>query len=93
MAGKAFTGMVYPDMQPLAARDQDVRRVSLFDIPTTLRQHAYGMVDAWEVGEWYSVGEFRYAGGDGFETAVARRCLRNGRLGVEYGIELYDYEG
>lgn len=93
MAGKTFAGMVYPDMQPLTARNEDVRRVHMFDIPAPLREHACSVLDAREGGVWFSVGEFRYEGRADHDTAVARRVLRNGRMAVEYGVEIYDYEG
>jgi hypothetical protein len=84
---RSFAGMVYPDVAPLTVGDRWVTRAHVMDIPATLREHACTFLDRQAAdGAWWTVGEFRYYGGD-YVTAVARRVLRAGRVAVEYGIE------
>lgn len=85
-SGKAFAGMVVPDTHPLTVPDRYVSRVHMFDIPASLREHAAYSLNDLSGDQWWTVGEFRYAGED-YDTAVARRVLRDGRVVVEYGIE------
>lgn len=85
--GKAFAGMVFPDVAPLAVTDDHVSRVHMFDVPSPLRVHACTFLDGQAAdGQWWTVGEFRYEGED-YGTAFARRVLRDGRVTVDYGIE------
>lgn len=81
-----FEGMVYPDTHPLTVDSTYVRQVGMFHIPAALRQHAYESLGDLSGDEWWTVGEFRYAGQD-YDTAVARRILRDGRMTMEFGIE------
>lgn len=83
---KGFAGMVYPDPVPTTMPDRDVTRVHMFDIPTSLREHACTQLDSMSGGAWWTIGEFRYEGED-YGVAVARRALRGGRMAVEYGVE------
>lgn len=85
-SGKTFEGMVFPDTHPLSVPDTQVRRVHMFDVPATLRQHAHESLHSLCGEQWWTVGEFRYTRQD-YDTAVARRVTRDGHTTVEYGIE------
>lgn len=85
-SGKTFEGLAYLDTHPLTVPDRYVTRVHMFDVPAVLRDHACTSLDALSGDEWWTVGEFRYQGED-FDTAVARRVLREGCMAVEFGIE------
>lgn len=85
-SGKTFAGMVYPDTHPVTVPERYVTRVHMFDIPAALREHAAYALGELSGGEWWTVGEFRYAGED-FDTAIARRVLVGGRMVIEYGVE------
>jgi hypothetical protein len=82
--------MVCPDSNPLRVPDDAVRRVHMFDIPTTLRSHAYALLDMLPGGRWWTVGEFQPRPDVYAKTAVARRVLHGDRLAVEFGIESGD---
>lgn len=84
--GKTFSGMAFPDTHPSTVDNTYVRRTHMLDIPALLRVHAYGALGDLSGDEWWTIGEFRYEGED-YDTAVARRILRNGRMAVEFGIE------
>ena len=83
-SGRTFAGMVHPDTHPIATPDAYVKRVHMFDVPAPLRDHAHASLGELSGDEWWTVGEFRYAGEFCYDTAVARR---NERGQVEYGIE------
>lgn len=85
-SGKTFEGMVIPDTHPLTVPGRSVRRVHMFDVPTTLRQHAHEALHALSGEEWWTIGEFRYTRED-YDTAVARRVMVAGSMIIEYGIE------
>lgn len=85
---KSFTGMAHTDAAPLMTREQDVKRVGMFDVPAPLREHAHVVLTDLSGGVWWTVGEFRYAGESDYDTAVARRVMRSGRMTVEYGVEI-----
>lgn len=87
--GRTFVGMCHPDSQPVMADDRDVRRVHMLDVPTPLRQHAYESLGDMSGDQWWTVGEFRYTDEPEYDTAVARRVMRNGRMAVEFGVEDY----
>lgn len=80
--------MVYLDTHSLSVPVNYVERVHMFDIPTSLREHAHCSLNDLSGDEWWTVGEFRYEDGADYETAVARRVMRSGRVTVEYGIEV-----
>lgn len=80
-------GMVFPDAHPIVMPDEYAKRVHMFDIPASLREHACTVLDTLSGGVWWSIGEFRYAGDMDFTTATARRVLVNGRMAVQYAIE------
>lgn len=84
---RAFEGMAYPDTHPLTVPDRYVRPVGLFEVPPLLREHAYAALGDLSGGQWWTVGEFRYQGEGCYDTAVARRVLREGRMAVEFGVE------
>lgn len=86
--GRSFVGMAYADDSPLTLRDQDVKRVHMFDVPTTLRDHACSVLGGMSGGVWWTIGEFRYVGECDYDTAVARRVMRDGRMAIEYGVEI-----
>lgn len=89
-SGRVFAGMVYTDSDPCrvsAERPDYVRRVHMFDVPSTLRAYACTFLDREAAdGTWWTIGEFRYAGED-YITAFARRVVRDGRVTVDYGVE------
>ena len=89
-SGRVFVGMVYTDSNPCkvsAERPDYVKRVHMFDVPTTLRTYACTFLDGEAADEtWWTVGEFRYVGED-YITAFACRVYRDGRIQVDYGIE------
>lgn len=80
-------GSIVPDTHPVTVADKWVKRVHVFDIPVTLREHAHNVLSDLSGDEWWTVGELRYSGQPEYDTAVARRVLRNGRMAVEFGIE------
>lgn len=86
-AHRTFEGMSCPESHPVTVRDRYVTRVHMFDIPTSLRNHAYQTLDALSGGEWWTVGEFLYTGESCYDVAVARRVMREGRMVIEYGVE------
>lgn len=81
-------GMAYT-VAPLAVLDSEVKAIPMPDVPASIREHAYGVLDT--MGEaygyrsevWWTVGEC----GPEFETLVARRVMRDGRLVVQFGKE------
>lgn len=81
--GRAFTGEVIPDTHPTTLPAAFVTRVHMFDIPATLREHAAYALGDLSGDEWWTVGEFRYAGESFYDIAVARRD----RATILYGIE------
>lgn len=81
--GRVFEGMAYPDANPLRVHDEDIRYVDVSDIPQVLCDRAHQALDLLPSCEWWTVGEFRYAGED-YSTAVARRGA-DGR--VTFGVE------
>lgn len=94
-SGRTFDGMVYADSNPCrvsAEYPDHVKRVHMFDVPSTLRAHACTFLDTQAADEtWWTVGEFRYAGAcEDYQTAYARRVIRDGRVQVDYGIENCD---
>lgn len=85
----SFAGMAHTDGMPLRVDDRDVTPAHMLEIPVPLRDHAVSFLDTAEAGQWWTVGEFRYAGDTEYDTAVARRVMRDGRLAVQYGVEGY----
>lgn len=81
--GKAFAGMTYPDAHPICVPVRHVKQTTMSAIPAPLREHAQACLSAVSGDEWWTIGEFRYAGED-YTTAVARWK----RTGIEYGIEI-----
>jgi hypothetical protein len=81
--GRTFVGMVHPYANPVTVDDRWVYRVHMFDVPTPLREFASGVITPLSGDEWWTIGEFRYADGLDYVTAVARWR----RAGIEYGIE------
>lgn len=81
---ETFDGMVFPDTNPLRVHDEDIRYVHMFDVPTALRNRAYQALDLLPWYEWWTVGEFRYAGED-YVTAVAHRGA-DGR--ISFGVRI-----
>jgi len=82
VVARKFEGMAYPDACPLVVMGADVERVHMFDIPTSLRDHAAKVITPMSGEAWWTIGEFRYAGED-YATAVAQWS----RAGVTFGIE------
>lgn len=86
--GRSFAGMAFPDASPLVIAECDVQRVHMFDVPSPLREHAHESLGELSGGEWWTVGEFRYADESEYSTAVAKRVMVAGRMVVEYGVEI-----
>lgn len=86
-SGKTFEGVVCSVTQPMWIPVHHVRRVHMFDIPAVLRERANYSLNGLAGNEWWTVGEFRYAG-EGYDMAIARRVTRGGRTVVEYGVEV-----
>lgn len=84
---RRFVGMVHPDTHPLTVEAAHVRPVHLSFVPAPLREHAAYALNDLSGGQWWTVGEFRYRGEGEYDTAVARRVLRDGCMAVEYGLE------
>lgn len=82
--GRTFVGMVHRDADPILMPAEYVKRVHMFDVPASLREHAHNLLADVCGDVWWTLGEFRYSGEDCHETAV---CRRNRRGQVEYGIE------
>lgn len=88
--GRVFAGMVFPDDAPITSPQEYIKPVHMFGIPAQLREHAHTFLDGEAAdGQWWTVGEFRYAGED-YLTAYARRVIRDGRVQTDYGIETDD---
>ena len=83
--GRTFGGMVFPDANPVTVDARWVHRVHMFDVPTSLREFAAGVLSPVSGDEWWSIGEFRYTDTpySDYVTAVARWR----RTGIEYGVE------
>jgi hypothetical protein len=81
--GRAFTGGVIPDGLPTTVGDRFVCRVHMFDVPAEVRECAAYALGDLSGGTWWTVAEFRYAGQDVWDTAVARRVGAQ----IQYGIE------
>lgn len=81
---KTFVGMAHPDTHPVTTPGEYVKRVHMFDVPTSLREHASYALGELSGREWWTVGEFRYEGEACYDTAVARRTDKGV---IEYGIE------
>lgn len=84
---RPFAGMVYPLDRTFGVPVEHVQPVRSADIPAALRAFTRTLLGGQMTGEWYALGEFRYAG-ECYETAVARRHVRAGAVWFEYGIEI-----
>lgn len=80
---KAFEGVAITDTHPTIIAAVYVRKVGMFDVPASLREHAVYALGDLSGGVWWTVGEFLYAGESVYDTAVARRV----GVQVQYGVE------
>lgn len=89
-SGRVFSGMVYPDAAPVRVDADSVRPVHMFDVPASLREHACTFLDGEAAdGQWWAVGEFRYAGEEYADYGWGSEFLIHPRTG-EHSPNGYD---